>query len=95
MPEIPFDPSSAAAHIVEPMLSLSQAVRDASAPVKSVNSPVAGLLSVGFEEKWAEFLANSRHPESYGADHKAMAILGYAWAVDAFRKFGNQISPKV
>lgn len=60
----------------------------------TVSPPVAGALVTddNFNSRWEQFVANSIHPEYYNASHKAVAQMGYVWAISAFRKFGNRIT---
>lgn len=60
----------------------------------TVSPPVAGALVTddNFNSRWEQFVTNSIHPEYYNASHKAVAQMGYVWAISAFRKFGNRIT---
>lgn len=46
-----------------------------------------------FESQWQAYLAQSRYPEIYDTSHKACALLGYHWAVQAYKALTKKIEP--
>lgn len=55
------------------------------------NPRVEGVLT--FEEQWHSFVAQSSNPSMYTAAHRAVAAMGYSWAISAFYKFGKAQRP--
>lgn len=46
-----------------------------------------------FESQWQAYIAHSRHPGIYDTSHKACALLGYHWAVAAYKSLTKKIEP--
>lgn len=58
------------------------------------NASVAGTVveDSAFQVLWTNYVAKSKNPSYYNDSHKAVAHLGWVWAIAAFRKFGNRIT---
>lgn len=54
--------------------------------------PAAGTEDQAFNVLWTDYVAKSKNPKYYNESHKAIAHLGWTWAIAAFRKFGNRIT---
>jgi hypothetical protein len=56
------------------------------APVEAKDDP--------FENRWQMFLREVSDPSIFHPDHKALARLGFSWALQEFKSFSNRIYPK-
>lgn len=63
-----------------------------SGPVPPVHQNMEGVPP-DFESQWQAYLAQSRYPEIYDNSHKACALLGYHWAVQAYKALTKKIEP--
>lgn len=63
-----------------------------TSPSPASNSPVDGIPT--FESQWEAFITSSERPEIYNSAYKAVAAMGYSWAMSSFYKFGKAYRPK-
>jgi hypothetical protein len=84
----PFDPNRLIRDTLERAFSPSPPLTREPAPPSSPSAkppvppePLEALPLTTFPAHWAAFLANSPQPKIYTPAHRAMAELGYCWAL--------------